>query len=215
MGPVSFISEHTAEYALVHNLVSILSRHYRTVIPVYFWVAREGSLMASRSVGDQHVLVVTAYARRPKVLDPGDTVVLMKINALLLRAGATGIDLGSPVFAGVPLVTGLLQFALDIPCSWFHIGEDSVQGEDIEIEVSVTGEQHRGNTTTGGVIGPLNPEDIARIVRGRARAMPWDMAVDCIRCVRSSGEIGMRGPFYSGYRPFFLILPVEDMREPA
>lgn len=208
MAPTSFISEHTAEYALVRSLVGILSRQFSTIIPVYFWATREGSSIAARGVGQQHVRVIAAYARRPKVVNPDDSIVLMKINTLLLHAGAAGLDVGIPVLAGVPLATGLLQFSIETPCSWFHINGRVPRDQDVEILISLSGEAQESNSSRPGVVGPLTAEDILGIVQSKARTMPWEVAVDCIRRVRSSGEIGMRGFFFSGYRPFYLVVPV-------
>jgi hypothetical protein len=208
MDPTSFISEHTAEYALVRSLVGILSRQFSTIIPVYFWATREGSRIAARGVGQQQVRVIAAYARRPKVGNPEDSIVFMKINALLLQAGAAGLDVGIPVLAGVPLATGLLQFSIETPCSWFHINGRGPGDQDVEIRISLIGATQESNSSRPGVVGPLTADDLLSIVQTKARAMTWDVAVDCIRRVRSSGETGMRAFFFSRYRPFYLVLPV-------
>lgn len=133
----------------------------------------------------------------------------MKINALLLRAGAAGLDVGIPVLAGVPLATGLLQFSIETPCSWFHINGRVPGDQDLEIRISLSGEAQESNSSRPGVVGPLTADDLLNIVQSEARAMPWNVAVDCIRRVRSSGEIGMRAFFFSGYRPFYLVLPLQ------
>lgn len=211
MDPTSFISEHTAEYALVPSLVGILSRHFSSIIPVYFWATREGSTIAGRSVGPQHVRVIAAYARRPKVINPEDSMVLMRINARLLHAGAAGLDVGIPVFAGVPLASGLLQFSIETPCSWFHINGRAPGDQDIEIRISLSGEAQGSDVGRPGVVGPLTADEVFGIVRSETRAMPWDVAVNSIRRVRSSGDIGMH--FFSSYRPFYLILPVQPGEE--
>ena len=208
MGPTSFISEHTAEYPLVHSLVGILSRQFSTIIPIYFWATREGSRIAAEGMGRRHVRVVTAYPRRPKVVNPEDSILLLKINAELLLAGSAGLDLGIPVLAGVPLASGLLQFSIETTCSWFHIKGSSAGDHDLEILVSLTGEAQEPSSSRPGVIGPLTSEDLLSIVQSGAREMPWDVAVESIRRVRSSGEIGTRGFFFSGYRPFYLVMPV-------
>ena len=213
MRPTSFISEHTAEYALVCDLVAILSREHPNVIPVYFWTTREGSTVASKSVGTCKVRVVAAYARRPKVTDPTNTAILMKVNSLLLQAGAAGMEAGSPVFAGVPLAAGLLQFSLKTPCCWFHLKDDSPEDRDINIQISLSGQRQEGDLDSSGVAGPLTIDEILTVVRQHTRPMCWDEAICCIRHIRSRGEIGMRGFFFSGYRPFYLILPEAGIEE--
>jgi len=210
MHPTSFISEHTAEYALVHDLVAILSMKYANVVPMYFWTTREGATMALRSVGDCRVRIITAYARRPKVCSPTDTIIFMKVNSLLLQAGAMGVQTGIPVFTGVPLATGLLQYSINTPCCWFHIQDEYPDGRDINITISLSGKRQEDDSDSSGIIGPLKAKDILSLVKKHARLMCWEEAVDCMRRIRCGGEIRMGAFYFSDYRPFYLVLPEKD-----
>lgn len=68
MKATSFMSEHTAEYALVPDLVAHLGKHFSNIVPVYFWTTREGAHVGRESIGKHTVRVVAAFARRSKVL---------------------------------------------------------------------------------------------------------------------------------------------------
>ena len=58
MKAISFMSENTAAYALVPDIVAHLSEHFTHVIPVYFWSTREGSRLGIESMVNQTVRVI-------------------------------------------------------------------------------------------------------------------------------------------------------------
>ena len=68
---ISFMCEHTAEYALVWDLASAFGHFAGTVVPFYFWSSREGASMSLACSDARPVRVVAAYARRPKVIGRG------------------------------------------------------------------------------------------------------------------------------------------------
>ena len=87
----SFISEHTAEYILVPNLLRRLTPHYQHIIPMFFWSTREGNTIAARTMSDVTVRLLTAFPRRPKIAASHPNRITMKVNQRLLayaRAGA-------------------------------------------------------------------------------------------------------------------------------
>jgi len=203
----SFVNEHSVEYVLVNHLVAMLSQEHRSLIPIFFWKTREGSRTATQGMLGQHVRLLTVFARRPKVLQPFAQTVLMKVNSTLFDAAGAATDYGSPVLAGIPRSSSLLNFTFDVACSWFrllpgHCGANA----DVEISVSVD-----GSVTTGVVApveGPLDTREILRIARLDATSMSWDKAVEAIIEIRRSsttdGYWRFRG---TGYRPFFLLIP--------
>lgn len=202
MNPTSFVNEHSAEYVLVPAFVRILAAQYPAVIPVFFWRTREGGRLARAGMGNAVVKVVTVYARRPKLSDPGDAQIVMRVNPELLEAASLAANLGSPVFAGVPLATSICEFTLETRCAWFVLrrGASSDLGEDVVIDVADPGIGHLG----GLVEGPIDDATIREIVRVEAEPMPWRDAVDVIATIRRVG--GGDRPFGS-YRPFQLIIP--------
>ena len=87
---IGFMSEHTAEYLLVHRLHRIVSPKVRSFFPLFFSGTREGSSLADPTPDHQLVRCVAIYARRPKILAAGQAAVRMKINETLFAAASEG-----------------------------------------------------------------------------------------------------------------------------
>ena len=127
---VGFMSEHTAEYLLVHRLHEIARQKIAHLLPMHFSGTREGAPMAALTMRGKVVKCFAIYARRLKIHDLGQTSVQMKINKPLFVAAAIGSRFGCPVLAGLPLVNGLHQFSLEAPCAWFRISTTWHEEED-------------------------------------------------------------------------------------
>ena len=205
MKATSFMSENTAAYALVPDLIAHIRERFPHVVPVYFWSTREGARVGFESMGSHPVRVMAAYARRPKVLHPGDDRILVKINSLLFGGARAGAEFGIPVLAGVPLVNSLSDFSLGVPCSWFHLAPTSQGVADSEFLLSVS-EQSPMSTSQEGISGPLTPKDIVEIAESQCHQLDWMDAAEGMRCVKRA-EGAYAGPFGAGYRPFFLVMP--------
>ncbi len=204
MKPTSFISEHSAEYVLVKDIVGILSEEFPVVIPVYFWLTREGASIAKRCMAGRNVHIVAIYARRPKIEKPNQDWILLKINRRLFEVAQTGNEFGCPVLAGVPLVTNLSRFSLDSSCSWFRIKDIDHPDYDFELPLDTT--KQTGNDPFL-IEGPLSRTAITKLVREEAKVMPWDYAIEAVRSIKRAGRFNNRFFFAAGYRPFFVILP--------
>lgn len=205
MKATSFMSESTAAYALVPDLVAHLGEQFPHVIPVYFWSTREGARVGLESMGNRTVRVVGAYARRPKVIHPGDDRILVKVNDLLFSAAREGAGFGIPIFAGVPLVNSLSDFSLGVRCSWFHLASTAQAAADSEFLLPIS-EQSPMPTLRDGISGPLTPTEIVEIAESQCRELHWMEAAEGMRCVKRP-EGRYTGPFGGGYRPFFLVMP--------
>jgi hypothetical protein len=202
--PLSFLCEHSVEYVLVHDIVKRLSLEYDRIIPIYFWVNREGTSIASKGIGRNSVRIITVYARRPKVKGPHDTSILMKINNQLFKAAELASSLGSPVLAGIPLTTNLLQFNMSTLCSWFQLQISANRREDVEIQLALDGTLIDHNNISPAVNGPLTTENILSIIKTNTHSMSWGKAVNSMRIIRDNERYTR---FMSGYRPFYLVIP--------
>jgi len=206
MTPISFISEHTAEYVLTRRIVDVLLRSFPRVIPLYFWSGREGSSMAAASMCGRRVRVAAVYARRPKITKPGQKWVLMKINHQLFEAAAIGNQLRCPVFCGIPLVSDLADVTPDTACAWFQMMGTSSPSEDLEIRLSIESlDSTPSHHPT--VRGPLPEVQLAACILEQTEIMNWEVAVDTMKETRSAGRSGFRFPFGGGYQPFFVVIP--------
>jgi hypothetical protein len=204
MRATSFMSEHTAEYALVPSLVTQLGERFPRVAPVYFWATREGGRVGRESMNHHAVRIVAAFPRRPKVLHPGDGRILVKLNDVLFAAAHAGAEVGIPVLAGVPLVNDLASFSIGSPCSWFHISATSHLATDHEFLLPLVDDLHRP-ILPQGVAGPLTQPELVDIAESLCEELDWVQVLDGMRHVKSAG--GIQHPIFSGgYRPFFLLL---------
>ena len=114
----SFMSEHTAEYVLVPNIVRQLSAHFCDIIPMYFWSTREGNRTADEFMSARPARILTVFPRRPKVSETVEERITMKVNQELIGYTRVSLSVMIPVFAGVPLVSSLLALRIESPCSW-------------------------------------------------------------------------------------------------
>jgi hypothetical protein len=207
------MSEHTAEYALVPDLVAHLGKHFPIIVPVYFWATREGARVGRESISNHTIRVVAAFARRPKVVRPGDERILVKVNEQLFAAARAGAEVGIPVLAGVPLVNNLVDFSIGVSCSWFHISSTSQPTADREFLLALS-EEPRRPALQEGVSGPLTQMELVNIAQSWCSELDWMGAVDGMRYVKSAG--GIHHPLFGGgYRPFFALMPSNHGQAPT
>jgi hypothetical protein len=196
----SFMSEHTAEYVLVPDLIRRLAPQFVEVIPIFFWSTREGNSTAAQTMSGVSVRILTGFARRPKILT--EDRVAMKINPELVEYSQISGNAGIPVIAGIPLVSSLSRLRLNSPCSWFEL----TGCNDLYIEVMLDGTiipEELG----GKVSAPLTDMRI-RELAGKSAILLWADAVERLRVIRSEQSEFNRFHFFGGYKPFHLVLPV-------
>src|SRR6266446_6341375 len=112
------MSEHTAEYVLVSDLVHRLSPAFPQVIPMFFWATREGNRTAIQSMSELSFWLLTCFARRPKIESVDADYILMKINPELVHNCKASAALSIPVLVGLPMVKSLSSLRLNSPCHW-------------------------------------------------------------------------------------------------
>ena len=206
VGAVSFISEHTAEYVLVPTLARILSAAFSRVVPVYFWLTREGNTIAQRCMSGQSVRLIAVYPRRPKIEDPGQNHILVKVNAQLFEFARRAAPLGIPVFAGVPLASSLTDLALDLHSGWLRLTPQGTDDRDIEFGLTLEGTKLGKEPRCADLEGPLQPAQLVQSVLTGTQPAPWEQAVENLRELRSSVRSLGLYPFFGGYKPFYFLL---------
>lgn len=215
MSPSSFMSEHTAEYVLVNNIVGRLSPTFPNIIPLFFWMTREGNNTAIASMHGLHLRLVVCFARRPKVDWAAPNCLLMKINSELIDYRKACAPHNIPVLAGVPMIKSLSSLRLHSTCNWFDLASfDSVRRE-VYVEVDSNGASTLGNSGLR-IATPLTNSDFEELIR-RSPLMTWDHAVECLRHARRTVRdlsINSYGyapfPFGGGYKPFLLLVVEND-----
>lgn len=163
----------------------------------------------SRQSGPHEVIrLLSIFARRPKITPSRDTRVIAKINTDLFRMAHIAQSLGIPIFAGVPVVTSIADLTLDAPCHWFQLMPEVQDVADTEITMDPDGSLHDA-VLSDSLTGPLSADDLVSIVHRATQPMTWDDGIENLRTIRSISNTTpghTRFPFFSGYKPFHLML---------
>jgi len=197
-------SEHTAEYALIPRIVTILHGAFGYVIPFYFWANREGANLSVLNAPSSTVRLLAVYPRRPKMEAPSEGNLLVKLNAELYDYAAVAEPSGIPVIAGLPLARSLFELGIQPECLWFAITDSDQPPCDVLMWLDETGRILTPSSTEAGAAELLSDESIREMVLGRARPMHWSDAVRAIRESRTSSN-RWRYPFWgSNRKPFYV-----------
>ena len=202
----SFISEHTAEYILVPDLLRRLTPHYQHIIPMFFWSTREGNTIAARTMSDVTVRLLTAFPRRPKITVTHPDRITMKVNQRLLAYSRAGAEMGVPVIAGIPLVSSFRDLRPDSPCAWYDLQPLSSEEGDCHIEMAADGSVVAETPIRPTPSEPLTDASILALLADSS-SYPWEHAIETLRSLRHSEPEFSGFPFFGGYRPFHFVLP--------
>lgn len=198
-------SEHTAEYALVPRIVTILREAFTGVIPFYFWANREGTNLSILSAPQADVHLLAVFPRRPKLEGPSGESLLIKLNAELYEYASVAEPLGIPVIAGSPLARSLFEFGAGPDCVWFRIARTDEPHCDVLMWLDQTGQILTPDLAPAGAVELLSDEAIRAMVLCEARPMHWNDAIRVIRKSRTNSN-RWRHPFWGGNRkPFYVI----------
>lgn len=203
--PVSFISEHSAEYVLVPNMARILSTQFEKVIPIYFWATREGNSMSKSCAENRSIYLLAMFPRRPKIFEPGASQIRVKFNSVLFSAALRAQEFGVPVFAGVPLTNSILNFDLETQCLWFVVNAIPGETADVEIDMSVDNPTTATGICDKKISGPLSADEILEHFYRLANRMTWDTAIEAMRTIRATQSFTM-WPFLQAYKPMYFAL---------
>jgi hypothetical protein len=130
----SFISEHTAEFALIPRLTEILQNHYKLIVPIYPWMTKEGSILSRNLHSRDQFKMIALFPRRPKYSKNGLLNVYVKINYEIIQFYHVASKLGVPVIAGCPLIKNLWDLNAKFKCVWLKINEIAETEYLIEID---------------------------------------------------------------------------------
>lgn len=214
MKPISFISEHTAEYILVPHITNLLSKQFTTIIPFYFWASREGNTMSKRTVNINDFWLISVYPRRPKISYPKDTMIKLKFNASIVHAARYSIQLGVSTFAGIPIISSIEDINKDVLCKWFRFMDNNEELiSEIEYKLDLEGKVVDKSQSTL-IEGPIKDDLLINTILKSSTIPSWENAIDRIRSIRKYSAIGFNGIsnysgfsiWMGGYKPFYLIL---------
>ena len=100
---------------LVPAIDRMLSLAGMQVVPIYFWKTREGNYLSQKCNMEKNFKVIAMYARRPKVVEPMQNDIEVKINNILFQRAFYLKQYGIPTIAGVPRIStiGELRIGCD------------------------------------------------------------------------------------------------------
>ncbi len=204
------MSEHTAEYVLVNDVVRRLAPAFSEAIPIFFWTTREGNLTACESMSALSFKLLTCFARRPK-LHAADDRIIMKVNRQLFCYCRASSAVEIPVIAGIPLVRSLHLLRTTSPCCWIDIAKLS-SSDDVSIEVLLDGTNASIPEAKMSAQFLLGSEEIQTLV-AQSPILTWECAIGLIRDIRRAARLFDQAegygylPWFGGYKPFHIVLP--------
>lgn len=205
MNGTSFICEHSAEFILVSFLTQLFSGQKRTLIPLYFWKTREGSSISKRCNPNTPIRLLAMYARRPKICNPNQDHISVKINGMLFESAHYLKENGIPTIVGVPQVSSIMDFHVGCPCSWFQLCTDRNFESDIEFSINIKSNQCNIELPSC-IQGPLKDEELLDLFNKGTHLPSWQDAIQIIGEARFTGMY--RNSFYrygAIYKPVYFI----------
>jgi hypothetical protein len=179
----SFMSEHTTEFYLVPRFTTILNSRFSSVLPFFFWSTREGNATSRQTLIPESARVCAVFPRRPKLGNRGSVV--MKVNGELFDFASELSRAGVPVFAGVPLVSSLIQLAQGFDCNWYCLIASQRTCDDREVECD-----GGTNLIDGTLRGPLRQDEVVDIVEARSLTTTWQVMLETLRSIQKGEKLG-------------------------
>ncbi|WP_155625912.1 hypothetical protein [Burkholderia vietnamiensis] len=211
---VSFLSEHSVEYAIVPRAVSVLKGAFDNVVPLYFWKTREGNGLSAALNADVTVRVLALFPRRPKLADLDDSAPLFgKINSEIFEFSAVASKFGIPVAVGLPLVRNIQQLGRNPRIAWIQIVSGNVDAQ-LESDVHLMFSEKEGLAALDGLLpeslSMMEELDLPRIISSNSVRLTWHEAAEAMSELRATSE-GYRYAlrFLGGgaqYRPVYLMV---------
>lgn len=107
----SFISERSAELAVVPFLKSELEGHFLYVAPVFPWLNRETSKISDQVHANDQFKVLALFPRRPKLDKENREYLYVTINRELALYRKLADEYSVPVIAGCPIAANFWELS--------------------------------------------------------------------------------------------------------
>jgi len=203
--PISYMSEHTAEFILIPKLLEFFKTRYANVVPIYFWATREGNNLSRELHRNMNVKIFAFFPRRPKLDKKNPELIYGKINNLIIEFANFASSLNIPTIAGLPVVGSLSDLSLNPSICWFQIIES--EPSDITFEISKHNTKIIFHNNENGAIKILTESDFDDIIE-ESKLYNWEDAIDNLKLLKPnsySNTIFSRFNLWGIYRPIFLL----------
>lgn len=129
----SFVSEHTLEYILIPRLIKILKQQFKSVVPIFPWITREGNSLSKSLHRSDEFKIIGLFPRRPKFKSGVEGKIYIKINIELIESLKISSGFNLPLIAGCPLIENLWELGDDTTCVWIKLNKNAIATYQIEI----------------------------------------------------------------------------------
>ena len=201
----SFISEHTAEFALIPILKRILQKEFEFVIPIYPWMTREGGNISKSLHQNDKFKILGLYPRRPKIALLDKENIYLKINEQVIYSARSGLILGIPIIAGCPLARDFWELGKTPNCLWIRLNFKS--NENIEFQIKQGKSLYLGRDLSEMVFQKEN--EILKYINKNASLFDVDAAIEAFRKIKMD-SINLKYyssfAFWGGYKPIYFLL---------
>lgn len=201
----SFISEHTAEFALVPKLRRILQEEFEFVIPIFPWMTREGGSVSKALHQIDKFNIIGLYPRRPKIKLSEKEIIYLKVNEQIILGARSGLKLGIPIIAGCPLASDLWELGKNPQCLWIRLNFKSNRNMEFQIKHGKSSQLEKELSKM--VFHKEN--EILKYIDGNANMFDLNAALETFRKIKMDSlklEYYSSFAFWGGYKPIYFLL---------
>ncbi|MBS1495242.1 MAG: hypothetical protein JST55_17180 [Bacteroidetes bacterium] len=203
---MSFVSERTLEYSIVPKIRQMLKLKYKRVIPIFYWVSREGNLISEEINKDENFKVLAVYLRRPKIQSGG---IFFKVNQSIIDLYPQFNKFEIPVICVLPLASNITE--LDNQNLEFH----SIDLKNFTKEIVIS---FACNFQDKLILQPLREQECSFLsspelysLIDNSKINSWDYLIKRMRILRQGvtlkQDVYYRSNFFGGgYQPVYFLI---------
>jgi len=200
--PTSFISEHSAEYALIPEITNILKRKFNQVTPIFPWATREGSKISNLIHQEELIKIIGIFPRRPKLKKSDNTEISITVNSELISGATRAKDYGIPMVAGCPLVRSFWELGNCKKFAWIKLGKNTLESYTLS-KSDRPSEQEATHF--------LTKNQILNLAQNTSTFLTLPEFIEAYKHIKREGS--SKEPYYYGsrtffgsYKPFYLLM---------
>lgn len=201
----SFIGEHTVELTIVPILKKILQKKYEFVTPIFPWMTREGSNISKYLHKNEKFKIFGLYPRRPKFTISDKENIYLKISEQIILGAQSGLALGIPIIAGLPLVKNFWELGNNPQCLWMKLVFEA--NENLDFKMKFDGTLSLDIELSKKVFQKEN--EILNYINENTKSFEINEALEAFRKIKmDSINMGFYSSFafMGGYKPIYFLL---------
>jgi len=136
--------------------------------------------MSRRCDPNKPIRLLAMYARRPKVSEPQQDYIVVKINSILFEHAYYLKENGIPTIVGVPRVASIMDLYNGCPCSWFTLCPDRNFKSDVEFKIDIKSNKC-DIELPADIRGPLEDVELLSLFAKVEYLQSWQDAIEILR----------------------------------